>query len=369
MGVPPTRARRPLPGLTCNAPVMVSIPASIDDVTAEWMAEATGLPLTGISVEQIGAGVGVIGAVYRVTLEGEGCPTSIVVKLQGLDEAAVFTGSILRMYIREVKFYDLMASRAPVRVPTSLFTALDEETSAFVVVMEDMGSLRIVDQVAGMALADAERAVDGLAAWHATFWGEGERLAADGVTVSLADPVYPAILPLVFGEGFEKITSEIGLPAAIERVGKGWPNVFAQLLQDLATAPTTMTHGDYRADNILFTADDEVALLDFQLIGTASGAYDLAYFVTQSIEPDVASSNEQALFDRYLAGLRAGGVVEADLGRLWDDYRKAALFCLAYPIVAARGMDLADPRQRGLVECMNARFCRAVDELELDALI
>lgn len=348
---------------------MPHIPTSIEDVTPAWLAEATGLPVSAARAEQIGAGIGVIGAVYRVHLEGAGCPPTVVVKLQGLDEAAVFTGSILRMYIREVKFYDLMAERAPVRIPRTLYTALDEETSAFVVVMEDMGSLRIVDQVAGMALTDAERAVDSLASWHATFWGEGDRLAADGVTVSLADPIYPAILPMVFAEGWDKVTSEIGVPDAVARVGAGWPNVFGQLLQDLATGPTTMTHGDYRADNILFTHDDDVALLDFQLIGTASGAYDLAYFVTQSLEPDVASSNEKLLFDRYVDGLQEAGVPQTDLGRMWDDYRKAALFCLVYPIVAARGMDLDDPRQRGLVECMNARFARAVDELELDALL
>ena len=347
---------------------MLSIPTSIDDVTAEWLAEATGLPITAISATEIGAGLGVIGAVYRVTCTGDGCPQSVVVKLQGLDEAAVFTGSILRMYIREVRFYDHMASRVPVRVPGALHTALDEETSSFVVVMEDMGSLRVVDQVVGMCLADAERAVDKLAAWHATFWGEGERLAEEGITVSLADPIYPAILPMVFAEGWEKVTKEVGVSPALARAGEAWPGVFAQLLLDLAEAPTTMTHGDYRADNILFTGDDEVALLDFQLSGTASGTYDLAYFVTQSLEPEVASANEKALFDRYVAGLRAAGVSDTDLGRLWEDYRKAALFCLVYPIVAARGMDLGDTRQRALVECMNSRFERAVTDLQLEEL-
>jgi len=348
---------------------MTAIPASIDEVTTDWLREVTGLPITAARAEQIGAGIGVIGAVYRMHLEGDGVPASVVVKLQGLDEAAAFTGTMLRMYIREVRFYERMAARVPVRVPSVLHTALDEETSAFVIVMEDMGALRIVDQVAGMAIEDAERAVDRLAAWHATFWGEGEQLAEEGVTVSLADPIYPAVLPMVFGEGWEKVTSEMAVPDAVARAGKGWPDVFAQLLVDLATPPTTMTHGDYRADNILFTTDDEVALLDFQLSGTASGSYDLAYFVTQSLDPDVASANERALFDRYVAGLRAAGVPEADLGRLWDDYRKAALFCLVYPIVAARGMDLGDPRQRALVECMNGRFARAVEELELDSLL
>ena len=60
---------------------------------------------------------------------------------------------------------------------------------------------------------------------------------------------------------------------------------------------------------------------------------------------------------------------EADLDRLWEDYRKAALFCLVYPVVASRGMDLEDPRQRDLVDCMLRRFDRAVRELDLAELL
>jgi hypothetical protein len=50
---------------------------------------------------------------------------------------------------------------------------------------------------------------------------------------------------------------------------------------------------------------------------------------------------------------------------MWDHYRKAALFCLVYPIVASRGMDFDDPRQYALVDCMNTRYARAVEQLEL----
>jgi hypothetical protein len=50
---------------------------------------------------------------------------------------------------------------------------------------------------------------------------------------------------------------------------------------------------------------------------------------------------------------------------MWDDYRDAALFCLVYPVVACRGMDFADHRQKDLVDCMLRRFDRAVGQLDL----
>jgi aminoglycoside phosphotransferase (APT) family kinase protein len=130
-----------------------------------------------------------------------------------------------------------------------------------------------------------------------------------------------------------------------------------------------MLHGDYRADNIMFDDADTPVVLDFQLIGTGVGAYDLAYMVTQSLSADDASVNEQGLFARWQDGLRAGGVSASDLERAWDDYRNAALFCLVYPIVASRGMDFSDPRQCALLDTMNDGFARAVDELNLAALL
>ena len=221
-----------------------------------------------------------------------------------------------------------------------------------------------------MCLEDAERAVDGLAPWHATWWGKADALAEAGVTLSLGDPIYPAIVPMVFDEGWAKVLGAgIDMPAGIRAVHDGFNAALPGLLADLAKGPTTMIHGDYRADNLVFDPDGTVAAFDFQLIGTGSGSYDLAYFLTQSLEPDVARANERALFDRWVAGLRAAGVADADPDRLWTDYRKAALFCLVYPIVAARGMDLDDPRQRELLVCMPRRFERAVEDLRLADLL
>jgi len=348
---------------------MVGIPATIDDVTADWLREATGLDVQAVEIEQIGVGVGVSSALYRARLTGTGCPATVVVKLPALDEAAVFTSTMFVMYLREVRFFAELAHRVSMRVPACHHAAGDDATSQFVVVMEDLGGLRCVDQTVGMAVEDAERAVSELAAWHALWWRKADELVGAGIAVCLSDPIYPAVLPMVFGEGWDKLAAADLLPSAIEAIGPRFGPAMAGLLTDLATDPTTMIHGDFRADNLLFAPDGSVALVDFQLTGRGSGAYDLAYFVTQSLEVDVAAANERALFDRWIAALQVGGVPEADLGRMWEDYRKAALFCLVYPVVASRGMDLSDPRQRDLVVSMLRRFDRAVEELDLADLL
>lgn len=348
---------------------MGGIPTKIGHVTPGWLAEATGFDVQSADIEQIGVGIGVSSALYRATLTGAGCPQTVVVKLPALDEAAVFTSTVLRMYTREASFFGELADQSPVRVPVCHHHSVDHGTSQFVLVMEDFGDLRSVDQVAGMAVGDAEQAVDGLAAWHATWWGRAEELAERGLTVSLGDDIYKAVLPTIFPEGWEKITAELDVPASILKVGPRWVEAMPGLLDGLAAEPTTMIHGDYRADNLFFEADGSVAAVDFQLVGTGRAAYDLAYFITQSIGPADAARHERALFDRWVAALAAAGVPQTDLADAWDDYRAAALFCLVYPVVAWRGMDAGDPRQCGLATTMMERFDRAVAELDLAELL
>lgn len=348
---------------------MGAIPTTVGEITPGWLADATGLDVQAADIEQIGVGVGVSSALYRARLSGPGCPATVVLKLPALDEAAVFTSTVLRMYTREAGFFGQLADQAPIRVPRCLHASCDPETSQFVLVMEDLGGLRTVDQVAGMSVADAERAVDGLAAWHATWWGQAVELAERGLTVSLGDEIYKSVLPMVFPEGWAKLEAEMEIPPSIRAVGPRWVEAMPRLLDSLATEPTTMIHGDYRADNLFFEVDGSVAAVDFQLIGTGRGAYDLAYFITQSLGPTDAAQHERPLFDRWVAALVAAGVPEGDLTDAWEDYRTAALFCLAYPVVAWRGMDAEDPRQRGLALAMVQRFDRAVAELDLVELL
>ena len=345
-----------------------AIPTGIDDIDDEWLSQAMGSPVRITGIDDIGTGVGMIGAIYRATLEGD-CPDTVVFKMPGLDETARFTAQILRLNIREVGFYRELAAESPIRVPHCHFGAVDPETHQFVLVLEDVGSYRAVSQVEGMGRTDAEQAVDELAAWHAHWWGKAGPIVERGTAMAIHDPIYPMLLPPVFSDGWAKVRGAMSVPQVVETVADGWVEALPEMLGSLATTPSTLVHGDYRADNMFFDDDGRVVLLDFQVIGQSMPVGDLAYFVTGSLAPATASEIEQPLYERWLEALASEGAPESELDGMWDIYRGAVLFCVCYPMIAGAGMDLTDDRQRGLLAATFERFERAADELSLPDLL
>lgn len=348
---------------------MPIIPATIDEVTAEWVAEATGLAVTGFEAEIIGVGIGVSSAVYRLKLEGADVPETLVLKLRAIADEAAFTSSTLMFYQREIGFFDELAKRSPITVPTGYGGAVSEDGQTYYLFMEDMGGNRIIDQNEGMSIEDAERAIDALAQWHAEFWGDAEKFVESGAALRIDHPVYEAVLPLVFAEGWEKVQAEMEVLPTIADVAPRYVEKLPDMLKALSTAPTTVVHGDYRGDNMMFDDNGDLIMLDFQITGLATPAYDLAYFVTQSLTAEMAAEHEAGLFDRYIEALVAAGVDRSETERIWQDYRVAGLFCLVYPIVASRGMDLSDQRQYDLVANMSAGCARVIDAHDLRSLL
>jgi aminoglycoside/choline kinase family phosphotransferase len=78
-----------------------------------------------------------------------------------------------------------------------------------------------------------------------------------------------------------------------------------------------LCHGDFRLDNLFFAngaGHAPLTVLDWQISFKGNGAYDLAYFISQSLNTDDRRSAEKALIDRYVAVLADNGVaVEAEI--------------------------------------------------------
>ncbi len=331
--------------------VPVPVPATYSEITAAWLTEAlaeTGVLTAGrvtrVRLSQIGLGRGFIGLTLRLNArysdDAAGGPRSMVVKLPSVVELAdpqmrMFTNLL---YKNEIAFYRSLAAEAPVRVPKAYWSGEDDASGRYCLLLEDLSGLAQSSQREGATVEQARLAASNLARLHARWWGAGELARQTwmiptemtmGLMAGLAQAGWPIYWPLV-GEK---------LPPAFEAVGT---KLVAQLYGVAAAAAArskTLVHGDYRLENFLFGeagSADELVVLDWQLVGSMSGAYDLAYFLSQSLDIEIRRGCEQEILDLYHHGLVAGGVSGYSREMLDLDYRANLLAAMVVAINGAK---------------------------------
>lgn len=353
---------------------MATFPTQIDEVAAQWLTQslrsggvlAADSQVTEFDIEPIGMGIGIMGLLYRLSLRydnEDAGPATVVLKLASSDPQARHVSRVFRFYEKEVGFYRHFAPLTP--VPTTACYAADHdlETDDFALLLEDVGDAAVHSQVDGCPLDAALLTLQNIARHHAAFADSAlfddpdfawvpfgsDSPNPEGVIQGMADSWGP------FQESFpELVTDE--LVAIMDR--------FATSARSLLTVkegrPITLVHGDYRLDNLFFSADGRVTAIDWQVCAKGPFAYDLAYFMTQSLTIEDRRAHEAALIDAYLDELRAAGV-DHDYDMLMDDYRATAMFCLCYPIQAGR-IELVNDRARALIVDMFNRSMTAISD-------
>jgi aminoglycoside/choline kinase family phosphotransferase len=139
---------------------------------------------------------------------------------------------------------------------------------------------------------------------------------------------------------------------------------------ELARPPRTLLHGDLRLDQLFFAVssdDAPVTALDWQITGIGRGAYDLAYFLSQSLPTEDRRSGEQQLIERYAERLAAHGVVYPR-DELRRDYRLTTAFCFIYPVIVGGRIEMANDRQRELLHTIFNRAAAAIEDHDAMAL-
>lgn len=355
---------------------MLEVPASTTEITREWLTAAlkSGGLLQGeiaeLSLEPIGAGVGLMGELGRFHLSYQGeeqLPATMIAKCAAQNENRE-VARILDFYNREANFYNLMAGNCPLRLPASYYADVNQETYDFVLLMQDLGDVSPRDQLVGAAREEVEPAITRIAEMHAMHWDKADASwMYDMMSVAeaerLKELIYqPSIEPAI--EKFPDFFSE-EMKAVCRKVGKNYSAFWAEHV----TPVDTFIHGDYRQDNMIYTDGDEDALvMDWQISGRGRGVFDVAYFMCQSVPSELRSEIEREVLELYVGRLRDSGV-DYSLAQCWDDYRRIILGCLIYPVTVCGTLDTANERGKALAECMLGRNLTAIDELNCQALI
>jgi hypothetical protein len=262
----------------------------------------------------------------------------------------------MRNYEREVRFYQEIASTVTIRTPACYAADLDLATGDFVLILEDLSPAVPGDQVVGCSLAQAELALVELAGLHGPRWGDPTLAAVDWLSRTTAETalqiqaLYQGVWPgFVAAYGASLTGEQLGLA---ERLGAS----MAAWLTD-RDAPRTVTHGDYRLDNMLFGTDEggyPLAVVDWQTPGHGAPTADASYFLGAGLPVDLRRRHEQDLLRRYHDALAHFGVTGYRWARCWEDYRSFSLGGVLMAVVASMVVG-ADERGRAMFTAMAQR--------------
>lgn len=347
-------------------------PREPDGLTAAWLAEQLGGDVTDFALEQIGVGVGLLGRLFRITLQGTNVPASVIAKFPTLDEAArTNVVAPLSFYANEVAFYSEAAAETPTPTPRAYFARFDAASGDFALLLEDLCDRRIEDQTLGCPVRDAEVAIDAMAALHARWWNDD--FAGMPWVKSYVDPPYPQVIAGMFKHAWPEALKLLGprLPERYVEFGERFVDLVPWFMDAFGGPPVTLCHGDFRLDNLFFGAGADhppLTVVDWQLCFRGRGDYDLGYFMSQSLTTEDRRANESALIDRYIGAMAGHGIdcVRADLERT---YAATVAYCFIYPVVAGGQIETANDRQRELLEGMVDRVVAAMDDTRCLAIL
>jgi Ecdysteroid kinase-like family len=289
----------------------------------------------------------------------------VVGKFTSGDEQSHATGRMMRAYEVEVRFYTEVAPRVAVRHPRPLFAAIDPEEAWFTLLLEDVVGATQGDEIAGCDAPMATAALQQLAGLHGPCWGAGDLASSPWVNRSTpdSDAFTGSIVAGVFPGFLERYADHLD-PSHVKLLEAFVPRLGAWMQRPRGVP--TVVHADFRLDNMLFTpGDPSPVVVDYQTISWGSGAYDLAYFVGGSLEPEVRRTHADDLSATYHDALLAYGVTDYSASDLESDVRRE---CFGGLMMAIGASMLVKQTERGDAMFLASTRRHAQQAIDLDAL-
>lgn len=344
-------------------------PQTFDELTIANLSGPLELDPTAVAsvrTELVGQGVGVLCQLARVSFtykNGAGGPKSVIAKYPSPMEQTRGLARQFKFYEREVKFYKQLAGHVSLPSPRCLYAAHDPASDGFLLLLEDLGDRRLGDQLQGCSKDDVFATVSQIATLHGEWWESPKLNEIEWVPRGESDlnkggmALYPFAWPMYlqkFG---------VGLADDVRSMGERLQPQIAGMLDRFRERPRTLCHGDYRLDNMFFgngSGQTPLTVVDWQIAIQSTGTYDVGYFISQSVSPELRREIELDLLRTYHDRLVDMGVRHYSFADCIDDYRWTLMFCLCYPVMGGGLGDVANERGMALARAMTDRCVAAI---------
>ncbi len=340
-------------------------------ITPQWFTEVLrecgALPhgeVTAVTWKMIGTGKMGDNARFRLSYDGQyDAPATLIAKLPATDETAKLMAGGMGAYRKEVMFYRELASETSIRTPKIYQALIDDEGSNFIILMEDLSPAEPGSQLVGESLEHARSALAEAAKLHAAFFDKKELLSKDYIAHTDAEGA--AFGQELLMQNWPGFLQRFGCDISEECIafGNDYVGNHANWITHYS-GPKTLTHGDFRSENILFSEAGAAATVDWQTLTESCCMADVAYFIGGSLEIEARRTHEKELVEYYRQCM-AEQDVALGADECWQQYRAFSINGLLITVLGAM-FSQAEERsdqmflvmiQRHLQHCvdMNAR--------------
>ena len=352
----------------------VRVPLRPEEITPGWLTDFLASRNPGVQIDELEVLSSTQGAATRLRVR----PVYAPGRDAGLPEVLFIKTSLTRrmlvadphMYVTEVRFYERIRPTLGCETPAVYGFGLDEDTSRFAVVIEDLAlrGAAFPTALSGLTGDDLAPLMTTLAQLHAPNWGRSDlafhfdwlETTTNGKTARWWIEESRSLVEAELGEPYKAEAFDVDRHS-LDRVYRA----YARLQEANDQAPLTVVHGDTHIGNCyLLPGGAGAGLLDWQLMRVANWGNDVGYLLMTALDADERGKSERELLQLYLDELRRLGVVAPSWSEAWDLYRKQMVWGILAWLVTPTAM-----YDRPLLDALIRRCVAGADELESYALL
>ena len=106
-------------------------PLSIEEIDASFLSEHLGINIHSFQYERIGADRGMLGEIYKVTIQSDTGSQEVVAKFSAPRKEALDNAKRGGTHERELRCYDELLNSTPVSIPEIFACWFDEDSSEY----------------------------------------------------------------------------------------------------------------------------------------------------------------------------------------------------------------------------------------------
>jgi aminoglycoside phosphotransferase (APT) family kinase protein len=353
---------------------MSFVPASSEDIDANWLTEALADRHPGAQVESVEiadrAEVTNSHAWLRVRYansDATALPESLFCKLLPIDPTRRVAIAQTQMGLREAKFYDSLAPQLDLRTPKAHVVRYEEdEGGAFILLLEDLieSGCTVSSGPESPTPDAAAEALAGLAAMHVHFEDPTTRRREAGW---IREPDAPS--------DYGSMRLQEGLDQHRDRLSDAFAEMAELYIAKRAVlhslwkeGPQTVIHGDTHIGN-LFEDHGVIGFLDWGLVVVSTPLRDLSYFLNMCLSVEDRRTHERDLIRHYLDVRNALGGSSISFDEVWKTHRiQASYLAPASCQIVTFPEDVTDRRKRFAAAFLE-RAEAAIEDLESRAAL